>query len=143
MYNSKVKNLELPENLFSNLGEIKSKKSEEKSTPELDIDEMLEEIEKSIPNYEFLPNVKLTNYSNKKEYRDRIDKMYEDIKGIKPIDGEIDNILYFSIYCSSGYYLEDFSVWRSGWRMAITCMYDYVYGWITTILLWDYGNVFI
>ena len=102
MYNSKVKNLELPENLFSNLGEIKSRKIEEKSTSEFDIDEVLEEIEKNIPNYEFLPNVKLTNYTNKKEYRDRIDKMYEDIKGIKPIDSEIDNILYFNNYVEKG-----------------------------------------
>ena len=64
MYNSKVKNLELPENLFSNLGEIKSKKSEEKSTPELDIDEMLEEIEKS--NIYFLLNLP-NNETNKKD----------------------------------------------------------------------------
>lgn len=93
MYNNpnRVRNIELPENLFSNLGERKKinlnppKKDEYK-------------IKESSTNNE----IKLTNYSNKQEYRDRISRMYEGIKDINPIDGEIDNILYFNNYVEKG-----------------------------------------
>lgn len=101
MYNSRVRNIELPENLFSNLGEMKSKKIANPQTPtfikkELIIDNY------ELENYKLDNNIKLTNYSSRKEYRDRIDRMYEEIKGIKPIDNEIDNILYFNNYVEKG-----------------------------------------
>lgn len=99
MYNSRVKNIELPENLFSNLGEIKSRKIEPKieQTPSLITDAPI------INDYKFINNnIKLTNYSSRKEYRNRIDRMYEDIKEIKPIDSEIDNVLYFNNYVEKG-----------------------------------------
>ena len=96
MYNNRVRNIELPENLFSNLGEIKSRKIEIKESP-LDIPQF------PLKNdYQFDTNVKLTNYSSRKEYRDRIDKMYEDIKEIIPIDNEVDNVLYFNNYVEKG-----------------------------------------
>ena len=96
MYNNRVRNIELPENLFSNLGEIKSRKIEIKESP-LDIPQS------SLENYyQFDTDVKLTNYSARKEYRDRIDKMYEDIKEIIPIDNEVDNVLYFNNYVEKG-----------------------------------------
>lgn len=98
MYNSRMKNFELPENLFSNLGELKSRKIEKtvasSPTPIAR--------EPQIRDYDFDTNIKLTNYSNRKEYRDRIDKMYEDIKEIIPIDYEIDNVLYFNNYVEKG-----------------------------------------
>lgn len=93
MYNNRVRNIELPENLFSNLGELKSKKIEKK-----------EEL-KFVPrefDYRVSNDIKLTNYSERKEYRNRIDKMYEDIKEIIPIDNEIDNVLYFNNYVEKG-----------------------------------------
>jgi len=94
MYN-RIKNFELPENLFSNLGEIKSRKIESKQTPSI--------IKEEPQDYKFInANVKLTNYSSRKEYRDRIDRMYEEIKEIIPIDNEIDNILYFNNYVEKG-----------------------------------------
>lgn len=97
MYNNKVRNIELPENLFSNLGEIKSKQlMENKKYPS--VTETPREIQ--IPKTEEKP--KLTNYAHKKEYRDRINRMYEDIKDIKPIDNEIDNVLYFNNYIEKG-----------------------------------------
>lgn len=97
MYNNRVRNIELPENLFSNLGEIKSKQlMENKNYPS--VTEIPREIQ--TPKTEGKP--KLTNYAHKKEYRDRINKMYEDIKDIKPIDNEIDNILYFNNYIEKG-----------------------------------------
>ena len=92
MYNNpnKLRNIELPENLFSNLGETKKYSHSLK----------IKEDDKSITN----PNteIKLTNYSNKKEYRDRISKMYENIKDITPIDNEIDSVLYFNNYLEKG-----------------------------------------
>lgn len=101
MYSNRVRNIELPENLFSNLGEIKSKKNEVKES-------LLKEIPLDIPEsisenaYQFESGLKLTNYSERKEYRDRIDRMYEDIKEIIPIDNEIDNVLYFNNYVEKG-----------------------------------------
>lgn len=96
MYSSRVRNVELPENLFTNLGEIKSKKIERK-VPTIITDEA------PVNNdYQFDTNIKLTNYSNRKEYRDRIDRMYEDIKEITPIDNEVDNVLYFNNYIEKG-----------------------------------------
>ena len=96
MYNNRVRNIELPENLFSNLGELRSKKIEKKEIPSI--------IEEKTPlnNYQFESDIKLTKYSNRKEYRDRIDRMYEDIKEIIPIDNEIDNVLYFNNYVEKG-----------------------------------------
>lgn len=102
MYNNRVRNIELPENLFSNLGELKSRKIE-KDNP-IHISPIKEKSIKksSILDYQTDEEVKLTNYSNRKEYRNRIDKMYEDIKELKPIDNEIDNVLYFNNYVEKG-----------------------------------------
>lgn len=96
MYNNRVRNFELPENLFSNLGEIKSRQLEKKSTPTLGAKDPV------ISDYKFDTDVKLTNYSSRKEYRDRIDRMYEEIKEITPIDNEIDDVLYFNNYVEKG-----------------------------------------
>lgn len=96
MYNSRVRNIELPENLFSNLGELKSRKIE--TEPSLSTST----IKPSINEYQSEEDIRLTNYSNRKEYRDRIDKMYEDIKELNPIDNEIDTVLYFNNYVEKG-----------------------------------------
>ncbi len=94
MYNSRIKNMEIPENLFSNLGEIKAKKQEVK-IEEPESPHNLKKIKED-------NDTKLTSYSKQSEYRNRITKMYEDIKNIKPIDNEIDNILYFNNYVERG-----------------------------------------
>lgn len=91
MYNNRMKNIEIPENLFSNLGEIQTKRIMDNKEiipvkPELSIEE-----EKQLPN-----NPK------RNEYRERITKMYEDIKNLKPIDNSIDNVLYFNNYVEKG-----------------------------------------
>lgn len=100
MYNNRVKNIELPENLFSNLGELRSRQlSKKEITPNL---ENRTPNKINIDEYQFIPEIKMTNYSNKQEYRERIDKMYEDIKEIIPIDNEIDNVLYFNNYVEKG-----------------------------------------
>ena len=82
--NNRLRNIEIPENLFSNLGE--SKKNETKKNNTYNIDN----------------EPKLTNFSKHKEYRDRINKMYDNIENLTPVDGEIDNILYFNNYIERG-----------------------------------------
>ena len=97
MYNNRMRNLEIPENLFSNLGvgdftpktlnfqnyetekDFSSSKSEDKPDMEL----------------------KLVNYSLKNEYRDRINRMYDEIN-IKPIDGELEDVLHMDNYVEKG-----------------------------------------
>ena len=106
MYNNsnRLRNIELPENLFSNLGETRKFK-----TPIPKDDDILKSYNKEADilkeynkEYNIDNNLKLTNYSNRKEYRNRISKMYEDIKDITPIDNEIDDILYFNNYLEKG-----------------------------------------
>lgn len=97
MYN-KVRNIEIPENLFSNLGEIKSKELYNKKQQE----QKQKEQESTPTDNNIYNDVKLTSYANKKEYRDRISKMYEELKEIKPIDSEINNTLYFNNYIEKG-----------------------------------------
>ena len=86
--NSRLRNIELPENLFSNLGEIKKNKIKEVPTIE----------NNNIDNNE----IRLTNFSKHKEYRDRINKMYDNFEVLTPIDNKIDNILYFNNYIEKG-----------------------------------------
>lgn len=92
MYNNpnRLRNIELPENLFSNLGETRKFKQTVPSKVE------------NLTEYGIRKDQKLTNYSNKKEYRNRITKMYDDIKDITPIDNEIDNVIYFNNYLEKG-----------------------------------------
>ena len=91
MYNNRMKNIEIPENLFSNLGEMQTKRIMDNKEiipvkPELSTEE-----ERQLP----------TN-PKRSEYRERITKMYEDIKNLKPIDNSIDNVLYFNNYVEKG-----------------------------------------
>ena len=99
MYNNRMRNIEIPENLFSNLGEMKVKRNNLKDVYK---DVYKEESNNIVKNYEEENDIKLTNYSKYSEYRKRITKMYEDIKSIKPIDNEIDNVLYFNNYIEKG-----------------------------------------
>lgn len=105
MYNNRVRNIELPENLFSNLGEIRSKELELEKRQALNAEDAKVELPElpEISDYqaEFNPSVKF-NYSNKKEYRDRITRMYDEVKGIIPIDNEVDSVLYFNNYVEKG-----------------------------------------
>ena len=93
MYNNRARNIELPENLFSNLGEIKSREIAKKAIEKKD-----NPIEESSKREES----KLVNYANRREYRTRINKMYEDLKDIKPIDNEVNTVLYFNNYIEKG-----------------------------------------
>lgn len=104
MYNNtnRLRNIELPENLFSNLGESKKNKNIQPTIQTTIRPSEKNKDEDILKKYNIDNDLKLTNYSNKKEYRDRINKMYEDIKDITPIDNEIDNVLYFNNYLEKG-----------------------------------------
>lgn len=93
MYNNRVRNIEIPDNLFSNLGG--TRKSEKVEINDLKEPEIIRDYRKN-------NEIRLTNYSKKNEYRNRINKIYEDIKTIEPIDSEIDNVLYFNNYTEKG-----------------------------------------
>lgn len=87
MYNNRLRNMEIPENLFSNLGEMKIKSN----SPIKD------------ENFGFIKeNNKFINYPDASNYRGRINKMYDEINDIKPIDSEIDNVIYFDNYVEKG-----------------------------------------
>lgn len=93
MYNSRLRNMEIPENLFSNMGEMKSKNlamNNEKSNIEFDDFGV------------FNSSNKYVNYADKSSYRTRIGKMYDDLNDIKPVDSQIDNTLTFDNYIEKG-----------------------------------------
>lgn len=93
MYNNRMRNLEIPENLFSNLGvgNFNNKKIEVETT----------KFEKDFYSSKPENELKLVNYSKKNEYRDRINRMYNEID-ITPIDSEVEDVLYFDNYVEKG-----------------------------------------
>lgn len=94
MYSNKARTIDIPENLFSNIGEIKSRELSKKYL-EKNEEPIIESPKKN-------EEPKLVNYNNRQEYRSRINRMYEDLKDIRPIDNEIDNVLYFNNYVEKG-----------------------------------------
>lgn len=93
MYNNRMRNLEIPENLFSNLG-VGNFSSRVNNVQTYNND-------KEFYSQNVKEDVKLVNYSQKNEYRDRINKMYNEIN-IKPIDDEVSDSLYFNNYVEKG-----------------------------------------
>ena len=91
MYNNRLRNMELPENLFSNLGEMKVKSNNINNKPD------------GYDNFEFVrENNKFINYPDTSNYRGRISKMYDEINDIKPIDSDIEDVIYFDNYVEKG-----------------------------------------
>ena len=88
-----MRNLEMPENLFSNLG-VGNFSSRVNNVQTYNND-------KEFYSQNVKEDVKLVNYSQKNEYRDRINKMYNEIN-IKPIDDEVSDSLYFNNYVEKG-----------------------------------------
>ena len=89
MYNNRLRNMEIPENLFSNLGEMKVKP--------LNINkDTCDDVFKIAEGNKFI------NYPDSNNYRGRITKMYDELNDIKPIDSEIDNEMYFDNYVEKG-----------------------------------------
>ena len=93
MYNNRMRNLEIPENLFSNLGVGNF------NTNKVNVNSSV--IEKDFNSSKPDESLKLVNYSMKNEYRDRINRMYDEIN-IRPIDNELEDVLYFDNYVEKG-----------------------------------------
>lgn len=54
---------------------------------------------------DFIEELKAYNKNskiNREDYRNRIEKLYNDVGGIKPIDNEINNVIYFDEYDEIG-----------------------------------------
>lgn len=121
MYNNtnRMRSIELPENLFSNLGQISREKNSSNNSNLLNNEsrnfkpkfnniskkgQIIPEIKDNIPKEEnnYPLEQKLVNLSSKQKYRKRLDNMYNEIKNLKPIDTEIDEIIYFNNYVEKG-----------------------------------------
>ena len=89
MYNNRLRNMEIPENLFSNLGEMKVKPLNINKDTSADV-------------FKITEGNKFINYPDSSNYRGRITKMYDELNDIKPIDSEIDNEIYFDNYVEKG-----------------------------------------
>ena len=68
---NRLRNIELPENLFSNLGESKKNKNIQPTIQTTIRPSEKNKDEDILKKYNIDNDLKLTNYSNKKEYRDR------------------------------------------------------------------------
>ena len=89
MYNNRLRNMEIPENLFSNLGEMKVKPLNINKDTSDDV-------------FKIAEGNKFINYPDSNNYRGRITKMYDELNDIKPIDSEIDSEMYFDNYVEKG-----------------------------------------
>ena len=75
-----LKKLSIPKSLFANLDDYKYG------------DEDIQEDEDII----------YSNYVNKREYRNKIKGLYDKLDGIRPIDSEINDVMYFDNYMEKG-----------------------------------------
>ena len=106
MYNNRMRNLEIPENLFSNLGVGNFNNNKKNQFIPTDVKNEFysskPESELKLVNYSKPEGeLKLVNYSLKNEYRDRISRMYDEIN-IKPIDGDLNDVIHFNNYVEKG-----------------------------------------
>lgn len=92
--------LEMPANLFSNLGG-KDFKLPLPAEPN-NIVKTNNELAEDMKEYYESGDIKLNKLKNQKHYRNRLNKMYEKLKGLKPIDGEIEDTLFTSNYIEKG-----------------------------------------
>lgn len=92
--------LEMPANLFSNLGGKDFKLTIPKESN--NIVKTNNELAEDMKEYYESGDIKLNKLQNQKNYRDRLNRMYESFKGLKPIDGEIEDTIFTSNYIEKG-----------------------------------------
>jgi len=106
-----VRNIDMPANLFSNLGGKDFKNPigqnlitpiEDIVTPVNDIVKTNNELAEDMKEYYESGDIKLNKLNNQKDYRNRLNKMYENLKGLKPIDSEIQENIFTSNYIEKG-----------------------------------------
>ena len=101
MYNQNtIKNVDIPANLFSNLGSkkyIPSKELEGNSlvkTNNLLAEDMKEYYESG--------DIKLNKLNNQRDYRTRLENMYKNLNELDPIDNEVSDTLFTNHYVEKG-----------------------------------------
>ena len=96
------KALDMPANLFSNLGgkSFATKINEPQSTS--NIVKTNNELAEDMKEYYQSGDIKLNKLSNQKQYRNRLNKMYESLKVLSPIDSEVKDTLFTSNYIEKG-----------------------------------------
>ena len=96
------KALDMPANLFSNLGgkSFATKINEPQSNS--NIVKTNNELAEDMKEYYQNGDIKLNKLSNQKQYRNRLNKMYESLKGLSPIDSEVKDTLFTSNYIEKG-----------------------------------------
>jgi len=93
-----VRKVDMPANLFSNLGG----KDYSIPTPVNNIIKTNNELAEDMKEYYESGDIKLNSLSNQKKYRDRLNRIYENLKGLNPIDTEIKDTIFTSNYIEKG-----------------------------------------
>ena len=107
MYNNinTVRSIDLPDNLFSNLGETNYNNKKEETNYNQSIQyKPFYNSQNSIAKLNDKESIepKLINLSNKSEYRERMDNIYNEINDIEPIDNEINSTMFTKNYNEKG-----------------------------------------
>ena len=102
-----VRKVDMPANLFSNLGgkNFKSpidRNSTEPFQPSSNIVKTNNSLAEDMKQYYESGDIKLNKLSNQKQYRNRLNQMYENLKGLKPIDSEIKDTIFTNNYIEKG-----------------------------------------
>jgi hypothetical protein len=99
-----VRKVDMPANLFSNLGgkDYKTSMNDESFEKERSIVKTNNELAEDMKEYYESGDIKLNKLNNQKSYRNRLNKMYENLKGLKPIDGDIKDTIFTSNYIEKG-----------------------------------------
>lgn len=83
-----VKKIEIPTNMVSNLGDIKTARVSEN---------VIDGMRKYYEN-----NTKMVSSMEKETYRERITKLYNKLEGIKPVDSNVNGVIYLNDYLEKG-----------------------------------------
>lgn len=99
-----VRKIDMPANLFSNLGgkDFKLEVDREIVTPVDNIVKTNNELAEDMKEYYESGDIKLNKLNNQRSYRDRLTKMYENLKGLNPIDRELGETIFTSNYIEKG-----------------------------------------
>lgn len=99
-----VRKIDMPANLFSNLGakDFKTPIHPRYEEPIENIIKTNNDLAEDMKEYYESGDIKLNRLNNQKNYRERLTKMYENLKGLKPIDGELAETIFTSNYIEKG-----------------------------------------
>lgn len=99
---SMTRAFDMPANLFSNLGGKDYKSPVLNNYEENSIVKTNNELAEDMKEYYESGDIKLNKLNNQHDYRDRLNKMYDNLKGLNPIDSEIQDTIFTSNYIEKG-----------------------------------------